>query len=268
MQEVDGVADIAQAFTLKVFPDAVGMPSANRHRFLEYGDMQLHSFVPPDWLDHDPYENLKEVAGWVLDNCKREALSGDGFGAVIYEAVDAGEITEVEAQNLVRSFLSAGVDNSISSFGNALWCYATYPEQWTKLRANPALLRNSYEEVLRFMGPLQFNFRTTTKETELSGAHLRQNEKVCVFIASANRDPRRWPDADRFDIERKTTGHMAFGTGIHGCVGQVLARLEGEALFSALTARVRGFELAGEPEPRLVNVVQSFTRLPIRLIPN
>jgi cytochrome P450 len=265
---VDGVAEIAQAFTLKVFPDAVGMPSVDRHRFLEYGDMQLHSFVPPDWLDHDPYENHAEVADWVLNNCKREAIVGDGFGAVIYEAVDAGEITEAEGQNLVRSFLAAGVDNSISSFGNALWCYATYPDQWEKLRTNPGLLRNAYEEVLRFRGPLQFNFRTTTKETELSGVRLRENEKVCVFIASANRDPRHWPEAGRFDIERKATGHMAFGTGIHGCVGQVLARLEGEALFSALLKRVRAFELAGEPAPRLVNVVQSFERLPIRLIPN
>jgi cytochrome P450 len=129
-------------------------------------------------------------------------------------------------------------------------------------------LRNAYEEVLRFRGPLQFNFRTTTKEAELSGVHLRQNEKVCIFIASANRDPRHWQEADKFDIERKVTGHMAFGTGIHGCVGQVLARLEGEALFSALLKRVRTFELASEPAPRLVNVVQSFERLPIRLIPN
>lgn len=266
--EVDGIADIAQAFTLKVFPDSVGMPATDRHRLLEYGDMQLHSFVPPDWLDHDPYANHKEVANWVLDNCKRDAIVGDGFAAAIYEAVDAGEITEAEGQNLVRSFLSAGVDNSISSFGNALWCYATYPDQWAKLQANPGLLRNAYEEALRFMGPLQFNFRTTTKETELSGARLRRNEKVCVFIASANRDPRRWPDADKFDIERKTNGHMAFGTGVHGCVGQVLARIEGEALFSALLKRVRAFELAGEPEPRLVNVVQSFARLPIRLIPH
>ena len=158
--------------------------------------------------------------------------------------------------DIVRSFISAGVDNSITSFGNGLWCYATFADQWRKLRNDPNLLRNSYEEILRFMGPLQFNFRTTSRVAEFADATLAENEKVCVFLASANRDERFWEEPDRFDIERRTNGHMGFGVGIHGCVGQVLARLEGETLFEALLKKVRGFELTGEPTRRYMSVVR------------
>jgi hypothetical protein len=266
--DVDIVKDIAQAFTLKVFPDAVGMPAADRERFLEYGEMQVHSFVPPHWLDHDPYANVAEVDQWVQANCKRDVIVGDGFGAVIYAAVDAGEITEPEAQNLVRSFLSAGVDNSITSFANAIWCFAQFSDQWTKLQANPGMVRNAYEESLRYLGPLKFNFRTTSREVTLGDAHLRANEKVCVWLACANRDPRHWNDPEKFDIERKVQGHMAFGVGIHGCVGQVLARLEAEALLAALVKKVKKIEITGEPTRRYVNVVQGFASMPARLTPH
>ena len=266
-REIDGVGDLAQAYILKSFPDAVGLPSADRHKLLEYGDMQLHSFVPPTWLDHDPYANIVEMSEWVSANCRREALTPDGFGAAIYAGVDSGDITEAEAQNLVRSFLSAGLDNSITSFGNAFWCFATFPEQWDKLRAEPSLMRGAYEEALRYLGPLQANFRTTTGEIEFAGARLTENEKVAVFLASANRDPRHWPDADTFDITRRAAGHIAFGVGVHGCVGQVLARLEAEALFSVLVRKVKAMEVIGPPKRRYISVAQSFESLPMRLTP-
>ena len=188
LREIDGVSDLAQRYTLQIFPDAVGLPQADRHKLLEYGDMQLHSFVPPTWLNHDPYEHIEEVSGWVMNNCRREALTPDGFGAAIYASMDTGEITEGEALNLVRSFLSAGVDNSITSFGNAFWTFANFPDQWDRLRATPSLVRNAYEELLRFMGPLLVNFRTTTRDLDFAGTRLGANQKVAVFLAAANRD--------------------------------------------------------------------------------
>jgi 4-methoxybenzoate monooxygenase (O-demethylating) len=267
MGVIDGIADLAQAFTLKIFPDAVGLPPDDRHKLLEYGDMQLHSFIPPDWMEADPFEGVEELSAWVTANCRRDALSDDGFGAAIDESVDKGEITESAAQNLVRSFLSAGVDNSITSFGNAFWSFAKFPDQWTKLRERPELIRDAYEETLRFLGPLQVNFRTTNEDTELAGVRLRGNEKVAVFLASANRDPRKWPNPDALNVEVRPSGHMAFGMGIHGCVGQILARIEAESLFGALAKKVRTFELVGEPTRRYISVLQSYSHLPLRVIP-
>jgi 4-methoxybenzoate monooxygenase (O-demethylating) len=267
MGVIDGIADLAQAFTLKIFPDAVGLPAEDRHKLLEYGDMQLHSFIPPKWMDSDPFEGVAELSAWVMAHCRRDALTGDGFGAAIFDSVDKGEITEAAAENLVRSFLSAGVDNSITSFGNAFWSFARFPDQWTILRAKPELIKDAYEETLRYLGPLQVNFRTTNTETELAGVTLRANEKVAVFLASANRDPRKWPKPDELNVEVRPSGHMAFGMGIHGCVGQILARIEAESLFGALVKKVKTFELAGEPTRRYISVLQSYGTLPLRLIP-
>lgn len=90
---------------------------------------------------------------------------------------------------------------------------------------------------------------------------------MLCLLAAANRDPRKWSDPDRFDIERRPSGHMAFGSGIHGCVGQAIARLEGEVVLAALARRVKRIETAGEPTRRLNNTLRAFATLPLRLIP-
>jgi cytochrome P450 len=185
----------------------------------------------------------------------------------IFDAVDAGELTEDEAGMLVRSFLSAGIDTTVYGLGNALYCFATYPGQWTVLRENPALIRGAFEEVLRFEAPVQSFFRTTTKATEMSGVRISDGEKVLLLFAAANRDPRRWDKPDMFDVRRRATGHMTFGTGIHGCVGQAVARLESEAIFAALVRRVASFELTGKPELRLNNTLRGLDTLPLRVVP-
>ena len=110
-------------------------------------------------------------------------------------------------------------------------------------------------------------FRTTTGPTELAGASLPAGAKVMVSFAGANRDPRRWEEPDRFDIRRKTAGHMGWGTGVHNCVGQVIARMEGEALLRALAARVSSWRLTGEPRPRLNNSLRGLDTLPVAVEP-
>jgi cytochrome P450 len=185
----------------------------------------------------------------------------------IFRAVDAGELTEDEAGMLVRSFLSAGIDTTVYGIGNALWCFANYREQWTVLRENPTLIRLAFEEVLRFEAPVQMFFRTTTKPIDVGGVRLGEGEKVMLLFAAANRDPRRWERPDQFDVKRRATGHMTFGTGIHGCVGQAVARLEAEAVFAALAKRVKAIEMTAEPTRRLNNTLRGFDTLPLRLVP-
>ena len=166
---------------------------------------------------------------------------------------------------LVRSFLSAGIDTTVYGLGNALYCFARHPEQWTILRENPKLIRGAFEEVLRFEAPVQTFFRTTTRNVEVGGVRMGDGEKVLLFLAAANRDPRRWDKPDTFDVTRRATGHMTFGTGIHGCVGQAIARLESEAILGALARRVASFELAGEPKLRLNNTLRGLDTLPLRV---
>src|SRR5690606_24835867 len=110
--------------------------------------------------------------------------------------------------------------------------------------------------------------RTVNKDMEFGGVQMRENQKVLFFLAAANRDSRQWKDPETFDIERRPVGHMAFGSGIHGCVGQAVARLEGELILTALAQRVKRIEPMGEPVRRLNNTLRAFDSLPMRLIPH
>jgi cytochrome P450 len=265
--EFDGVADLAEAYPLKVFPDAVGISEEGRENLLPYGTMVFNSFGPRNDLFNKATANAGPVRDWIMSRCSRAALAQGGLGLQIFAAVDAGELTEDEAGMLVRSFLSAGIDTTVYGLGNALYCMARYPEQWRTLREKPNLIRGAFEEVLRFEAPVQTFFRTTTRPVEVAGVQLGEGEKVLLFLAAANRDPRRWDRPDTFDVTRRAAGHMTFGTGIHGCVGQAVARLETEAILTALASRVASFELTGEPEWRLNNTLRGFDTLPLRIVP-
>jgi len=211
--------------------------------------------------------NAGPVTSWIASKCQRSALAPGGLGAQIYAAVDAGDLTEAEASLLVRSFLTAGLDTTVVGLGNALFCFAQHPQQWQRLRQDPSLGRAAFEEVLRFESPVQTFFRTTTRPVEVAGTRLREGEKVLLFLAAANRDARRWEDPDRFDITRRATGHLAFGVGIHGCVGMAVARLEAEIVLSLLAAKVEAIELAGAPVRRLNNTLRGLSHLPVTLTP-
>jgi hypothetical protein len=264
-REFNGIADLAEAFPLKVFPDAVGISEEGRENLLPYGSMVFNSFGPCNDLFDCAMANAGPVRDWIMSKCSRAALAPDGLGMQIFRAVDAGELSEDEAGMLVRSFLSAGIDTTVYGLGNALYCFASNPEQWTILRENPNLIRGAFEEVLRFEAPVQSFFRTTTKPVEVGGVRLGDGEKVLLLFAAANRDPRRWEKPDIFDVTRRATGHMTFGTGIHGCVGQAVARLESEAIFGALAKCVAAFELTGEPTRRLNNTLRGLDTLPLRI---
>ena len=266
-REFDGVAELAEAYPLRVFPDAVGISEEGRENLLPYGNMVFNSFGPRNDLFNQAMANAGPVREWIMSKCSRAALAPGGLGMQIFGAVDAGELSEEEAGMLVRSFLSAGIDTTVYGLGNALYCLARYPEQWAILRNNPNLIRGAFEEVLRFEAPVQTFFRTTTKPVEVAGVRLGDGEKVLLFLAAANRDPRRWERPDMFDVTRRAAGHMTFGTGIHGCVGQAVARLETEAILTALAKRVVSLELTSEPKRRLNNTLRGFDKMPLRVAP-
>jgi cytochrome P450 len=266
-REFDGIADLAEAYPLKVFPNAVGISDEGRENLLPYGSMVFNSFGPRNDLFNAAMANAGPVRDWIMSKCSRAALKPGGLGMQIFDAVDSGELSEDEAGMLVRSFLSAGIDTTVYGLGNALYCLARYPAQWQALRENPALIRGAFEEVLRFEAPVQSFFRTTTKAVDVSGIRLGDGEKVLLLFAAANRDPRRWDRPDTFDVKRRATGHMTFGTGIHGCVGQAVARLETEAIVGALIRRVATLEMTAEPTRRLNNTLRGFDTLPLRVVP-
>jgi cytochrome P450 len=148
-----------------------------------------------------------------------------------------------------------------------LWCLAANPEAYARLHADPGLARGAFEESLRLESAVQTFFRTTSRDVDLAGTPIPAGSKVLTVLAAANRDERQWPDPERFDITRRPTGHMAFGSGIHGCVGQVVARLEGELILAGIAKRFARIEWAGEPTRRLNNTLRALATLPLRFIP-
>ncbi len=259
----DAVTEFAEVFPLQVFSDAVGVRKEGRENLLAYGDMVFNGQGPRNELFKASTQNLDEVRTWIMDSCRREALEPGGFGAQVYESVDEGVISEEEAGMLVRSFLSAGVDTTISALGTAVHLLATNPEQWELLRADPSLARSAFEETIRVESPVQIFSRTATRDTEVGGVGIARDERVMVFFGAANRDPRRWEYPDRFDVTRRSAGHLAFGAGIHACVAKAVARIEGDVLLQEVARKVGRIELEGEPQRHLNNTVRSFASLPV-----
>lgn len=263
----DGMKDLAEPYPLKVFGDAIGLPLEGRENLMHYGRLQLNAFGPRNQLYEEAMAQAGPVLEWVTSICDRNALTPDGLGAQIFAAVDTGEVTEEEAKMLFRAFLSAGGDTTINGLGNALYLCARNADQWRALTEDPSLARVAFEETIRMEPPIQAFFRTTTRALEVDGMPIPENSKVMLFLASANRDPRRWESPDRFDIRRSVTGHVGFGAGIHGCIGQIIARMESESILSSLARKAKSIELVGEPTRRLNNTLRGWSSLPMSVRP-
>jgi 4-methoxybenzoate monooxygenase (O-demethylating) len=264
--ELDAVPALAEAFPLRVFPDAVGLPPDGREHLLPYGDHAFNAFGPSNDLVAKGAPRVAELSAWVNARCARDELAPGGFGARIWEAADRGEITYEQAPLVVRSLLTAGVDTTVHGLGAVLYAFATHPEQWARLRSDPRLARVAFDEAVRWESPVQTFFRTATTDVAVTdGVVVPAGRKILMFLAAANRDPRRWTDPDAFDLSRDPSGHVGFGMGIHQCVGQHVARLEAEALLTALARRVATIELAGPTRRHHNNTLRAWESLPMRL---
>ena len=264
----DAIPDLAEAYPLEIFPDALGLKQEGRENLLPYAGLVFNAFGPPNKLRQDAIERSAPHQAYVAEQCQRENLTPGGFGACIHAHVDTGNITATEAPLLVRSLLSAGLDTTVNGIGAAVYCLARNPDQFARLRHDPSLARNSFEEAVRYESPVQTFFRTTTREVDIGGHVVGEGEKVLMFLGAANRDPRRWDNADQYDVTRRTSGHVGYGSGIHMCVGQLVARLEGETMMAELARRVAKIEITGPVKRRYNNTLRGLESLPVTLTPS
>lgn len=266
LREVDGVEDMAEAYVFKVFVDAVGV-RFDRDAILAIGAMSFNQSGPQNALYHEAMARAQPYLAWFEESQQRRHVTPGGIAEKFFIAEDAGEVQPGIASNLVRTFVRGGMDSTIAGLGSTLMYLARCAAQWDWLRANPQKVRTAFEEGTRMETPFQTTYRVTLHDCELGGLSLAADRKIAIFIGAANRDPRRWNDPDRFDLQRRTVGHLAFGTGDHNCIGQMIARLEAECLLAALLERVKAIEPAGAPVWRPVNQMRTLDRLPLRLVP-
>lgn len=263
----DAIPALAEAFPLSVFPDLIGLREEGRENLIPYATVAFNAFGPRNALLAETMAAARDATEWVAQSCKRELLRPGGWGMQVYEATDRGECSHDEAERLVRSFLTAGVDTTVNGIATLLHAFAEFPGQWAKLRADPKLVKKAVEESLRWGGTVQTFFRTTSRDVSIGGHIIPEGQKVLLFLAAANRDPRKWEDADRFEITRVASGHVGFGFGIHQCLGQMVARMEAEAVTNALLANVGEIRATGPVRRRLNNTLHAIGELPIELIP-
>ncbi len=259
--DFDAVTDLAEVFPMAVFPDLIGLPDEGREHLLTYAMLVFNAFGPANDVLRASEEGSEEAVAWVAQACKRENLKPGGWGMAVHEAADRGDCTSAEAERLVRSFLSAGVDTTVNGIGHMILALARHPEEFAKLRAHPSLAARAFEESLRWDSTVQTFFRTTTRSVDVHGVEIPEGSKVLLFLAAANRDPRHWSQPDAYVIDRKSSGHVGFGFGIHQCLGQMLARLEGEVIARSLASKVTSIRTEGAPVRRLNNTLHALSSL-------
>ena len=259
----DAVKDLAEVYPMRIFPDAVGLMEDGRENLLIYAAAVFNAFGPRNAIFEKGHAASLGASAWVAEACKRENLTPGGWGQDIYSAADRGECTPEEAERLVRSLLSAGVDTTVNGIGHLLLAFTEYPQEWDNLRADPRLIRRAVDESIRWDSTVQTFFRTASRDTEVAGHVIPKDSKVLLFLASANRDPRKWDNPEVFDLSRTTSGHVGFGAGIHQCLGQVIARLEAQMIVGTLADRCVSIRRTGDPVRRLNNTLHALASLPV-----
>jgi cytochrome P450 len=263
---LDAVADITQRFVHKALCDAIGLRVEGREHMVAFSDMVWATMGPENALFREAMaSDLGPVLAWLEQCCDRDKLAEGGIGMALYRLADEGIVSQAEAKLLLQTVLSAGSDTTFLTMANAMRAFALYPAEYQELRADPALVRAAFDESLRWDSPSRMAGRITTRAVEVGGIEIPAGQRVGLMFASANRDPRAWPEPDRYDISRDLRKQLGWGHGVHACVGRVLAQLEANALLSEVARRVSRIELAGEPEPWMTTIGHGPARLPIRL---
>lgn len=274
--EMDLVADYAVPLPLLVISEMLGAPSADYPRFRRWtdsmvaiahavaGDGDAERAVAGFIATHD---EMAEYLPSLLD-ARRRAPRDDLLTRLLEVRVDGEQLSTDEILAFFQLLLLAGHETTANLISNAVLALAEFPDQHARLRAQPALLPTAVEEVLRYRSPVQTVFRITRAEVEMHGETIPAGQLVLAWMGSANRDPAHFEHPGRFDVARAPNPHVAFGHGIHFCVGAPLARLEGRIALGDLLDRWTGFELAGDSwEPREGFHVHGPTRLPVRYRP-
>ena len=264
-KEIDGILDLAEIFPTRVFPEAVGLKKIDKETLLGYGAMVFNALGPDNEFRKDAMAKGLSVLEKINKQCLEENISAKGLAKEIYRSTAEHFEEDELAGMLVRSLLSAGIDTTVSSIGNLLWCFAKNPEQFQLVKDDKSLVGNAVEESLRLTSPVKAFCRTSAVETEVSGIAIEEGTKILCVLGSANTDPEMWDNPYKYDVTRRTIGHLALGIGVHNCVGQTLARAEITALTMSLVERVKTIRPAGIAAWKPNNAMRSLESLPIIL---
>lgn len=260
----DAVTDFAQHLPLTIVSNLVGLPDGGRARMLDWAAATFDVLGVMNARAAAAMGCVAEMRNYVLTEAMPDRLRPGSWAKRIYEAADRGEVTPERCPALMRDYLGPSLDTTIFATANLMLLFGRNPDQWDMLRADPSLIPNAINEGVRLESPIRGFTRFVTQDHDIGGVTLPAGSRALVLYASANRDERKWDAPERFDIRRNVAAQLGFGHGIHICAGMHLARLEMQALLTALVARVRRFEI-GEPVYALNNVLRGLAHLPVSI---
>jgi cytochrome P450 len=269
---MDFIADLADPLPVIVIAEMLGIPASERVQFKRWSDAIVSTAIAPGDGGLTFMGAQREMAQFFSHLIAERTAEprDDLISHLIAAEIDGQRLTPVELMGFCVLLLVAGNETTTNLLGNAILCFDEQPEVYERLRAQPDLIPGAIEEVLRYRSPVQSMFRSATGETDLGGVLTRAGQPVVAWIGSANRDETRFPDAHVFDITRAPNRHLAFGYGIHFCLGAPLARLEARLALEALTARFRDIRRIPEAPTRWMesSIVYGVKNLPITFTPS
>ncbi len=265
--ETDLIEAFAFPLPITVICELVGIPASDRDKFQAWSHAIVSSVGAPGEFRGAAVAMYHYFTDLVA--AKRQAPADDLLSALIAARDEEDSLDERELIAMLFLLLVAGHETTTNLIASGTLALLTHPSELVRLRADPSLLPAAVEELLRYANPLNHaTDRFTVEPVQIGGVTIPAREWVLCVTSSANRDPARFADPDRLDIGRDAGGHLAFGHGIHYCLGAPLARLEGEVAFGALLARFPALSLA-VPESSLrwrpSSLIHGLESLPVRL---
>ncbi|MDP9364715.1 MAG: cytochrome P450 [Chloroflexota bacterium] len=266
---MDAIADFAYPLPATVIAELLGAPHDTLDEFKRWSDgilsFQGTGQTSPETLDR-AQRDLLEMRAFLTEllEHRRHAPADDLLSRMVAAEADGDKLSSAELLTTCVTLLTAGHETTTNLIGNGLLSLLRHPDQLRRLRDDPALMPTAVEEMLRFESPLQRNPRRVAEDLELGGQTLRRGDFVLQVLGAANHDPARFPDPHRFDVARQPNRHLAFGHGIHFCLGAPLARIEAPIALGALIERFPDLRLATDaPDWQPHGLLRALKALPV-----
>lgn len=266
---MDVVADMAFPLPAKVIAELLGVPDEDWDIFQRWAraDTSDPAAARRQAGQRSMFEEMSDYFTMLLEERRRRPRA-DLISDLSVAEIDGERLSQYELVKFCMLLLAAGQETTKNLIANAIVCFTDHPDAMERLIREPALMPRAIEEVLRYLPPVWFLMRRTREDVELAGQHIPANQNVLIWTASANRDAAQFPDPDRFDIEREPNRHLAFGHGIHFCVGAPLARLETRIALPMMLQQLKGLHRVEDvPISVRMGIVFMIRSLPISFQP-
>jgi len=263
---MDVIDDLAYPLPVTVIAELLGVPASDRAQFKQWSDAVVTGSQEAGMAGRNPQAEMSHYFRQLIEE-RRKQPREDLISELLAAQIDGEHLSEPELLGFCILLLVAGNETTTNLIGNAILCFDEQPGLWERLRAEPTILPTTIEEVLRYRSPVQSMFRTSIKEVTLSDVTIPAGSAVLAWIGSANRDEARFPNADQFDPTRAPNRHIAFGHGIHFCLGAPLARLEARVALGRMLERIPRLRQTGDTtlEPLQSMIVFGVKHLPVTI---